>query len=73
MRDSLFLRARATLVKYFVTEAKKHGCKAVKSRVNTMNAIAQAFQESLGFEKGKTCEYFLYFEEHMTDQSIKTR
>ncbi len=51
------------LVRYLIAKAKKESCRAVKSRVNRKNRIAQFFHENLGFEKAKTYEYFLDFEE----------
>lgn len=49
------------LVRYFVTMARER-CKAVKSRVNRKNVVAQKFHESLGFTKADTYEYFLDFQ-----------
>lgn len=49
------------LALHFFTLAKGKGCKAVKSRVNIRNRIAQEFHESLGFAKADTYEYDLEF------------
>jgi ribosomal protein S18 acetylase RimI-like enzyme len=47
------------LMNHFITEAKDRKCKAVVSRVNKENRIAQIFHENLGFTKANTCEYIL--------------
>ena len=46
------------LPEYFITKAEKDNCKAVKSRVNLSNLIAQKFHTSLGFAEADTYEYF---------------
>lgn len=51
------------LVKHFISLSRREQCKAVKSRVNTENIVAQKFHESLGFTKANTYEYFLDFQE----------
>jgi hypothetical protein len=48
-------------VRHFLAEAKRKGCKAAKSRINTENFVAQEFHKTLGFTKAKTYEYFLDF------------
>jgi len=50
------------LAQRFITMAKRKQCKAVKSRVNRENVVAQKFHESLGFTEANTYEYFLDFE-----------
>ena len=49
------------LMRYFLAEARRKDCKAVKSRINTENFVAQEFHKTLGFTKAKTYEYFLDF------------
>ena len=49
------------LMRHFLAEARRKDCKAVKSRVNTENFVAQEFHKTLGFTKAKTYEYFLDF------------
>ena len=51
------------LVERFIGISRKKQCKAVKSRVNVENIIAQKFHESQGFTRAKTYEYFLDFQE----------
>jgi len=51
------------LVRYFITKAKNGGCKAVRSRVNRKNTIAQFFYKNQGFTRANTYEYFLDFRE----------
>jgi len=51
------------LAKQFMAMTKRKNYKAVKSRINTKNVIAQKFHEALGFTKTDTCEYFLDFQE----------
>lgn len=51
------------LAEYFTRKAKNDDCKAVKSRINTKNVIAQSFHESLGFVRANTYEYYLDFHE----------
>ena len=50
------------LVQHFIAMTRRNGCKAVKSRINRENAVAQKFHRSLGFEEAETYEYFLDFE-----------
>jgi ribosomal protein S18 acetylase RimI-like enzyme len=47
------------LARSFVTLARRRRCRAVKSRVNVKNQVAQRFHESLGFERADTYEYTL--------------
>ena len=47
------------LIDSFVTLERKHGCKAVRSRVNGENIHAQRFHERLGFSRADTYEYLL--------------
>lgn len=47
------------LAKEFIKLAQRRGCKAVKSRVNRKNGVAQRFHESLGFARADTYEYAL--------------
>lgn len=47
------------LVSRFITLAQSQGCKAVKSRVNRKNIVAQRFHESLGLARADTYEYAL--------------
>lgn len=54
-------RIGTELMWHFIAEARRKGCKAAKSRVNTENFAAQEFHETLGFTKAKTYEYFLDF------------
>jgi ribosomal protein S18 acetylase RimI-like enzyme len=49
------------LAQSFVTLARRQRCKAVKSRVNMKNQVAQRFHESLGFARANTYEYTLDF------------
>jgi ribosomal protein S18 acetylase RimI-like enzyme len=51
------------LVDQIIAMAKSKNCRAVKSRINRENVIAQKFHESLGFIKANTYEYFLDFQE----------
>lgn len=51
------------LVRYFITRAKNDSCKAVRSRVNRKNRIAQIFHDNQGFTKANTYEYFLDLQE----------
>lgn len=50
------------LMCHFITIAKRRKCKAIKSRINRKNTVAQKFHESLGFTEANTYEYFLDFE-----------
>ena len=50
------------LGEHFIALARRKKCKAVKSRINRENAVAQKFHESLGFTQAETYEYFLDFE-----------
>lgn len=52
-----------TLVRHFIKMARREQCRAVKSRVNVHNVVAQKFHNSLGFTKASTYEYFLDFHE----------
>jgi len=47
------------LTQRYLALAKKRKCKAVKSRANTKNVIAQKLHESLGFSKVNTYEYIM--------------
>jgi GNAT superfamily N-acetyltransferase len=47
------------LVSRFITLAQRQGCKAVKSRVNRKNIVAQRFHEGLGLARADTYEYAL--------------
>jgi ribosomal protein S18 acetylase RimI-like enzyme len=47
------------LLQNLLTEAKKHNCKAITSRVNRKNKTARLFHEKLNFEKTQTNEYIL--------------
>lgn len=47
------------LVSFFVDKSRNDGCKAIKSRINIENVIAQSLHQSLGFERANTYEYFL--------------
>lgn len=51
------------LVQRFISISRRERCKAVKSRVNVENIVAQKFHKSLGFTKANTYEYFLDFQE----------
>jgi len=51
------------LVSQFIALAERKNCRAVKSRINRKNVVAQRFHESLGFTKANTYEYFLDFQE----------
>lgn len=51
------------LVACFITMARRERCKAIRSRVNVKNVVAQKFHESLGFVKANIYEYFLGFQE----------
>jgi len=51
------------LAKHFIATTKRKNCKAVKSRINTKNEIAQQFLDALGFTKADTYEYFLDLQE----------
>jgi len=51
------------LAKQFIVMTKRKNCKAVKSRINTKNVIAQKFHEVLRFTKADTYEYFLDLQE----------
>ena len=53
----------AKLVQRFISLSRREQCKAVKSRVNVENIVAQKFHKSLGFTKANTYEYFLDFQE----------
>lgn len=50
------------LVQRFITMARRKQCKAIKSRINRKNVVAQEFHKSLGFTEADTYEYFLDFE-----------
>lgn len=50
------------LVQHLVTIARRKQCKAIKSRINRKNIVAQEFHKSLGFTEADTYEYFLDFE-----------
>lgn len=52
----------AKLVKYFAAKARSAGCRAVKSRVNANNTIAQSFYGKQGFKRLDTYEYVLDFQ-----------
>jgi ribosomal protein S18 acetylase RimI-like enzyme len=52
------------LTQHFIGIAKKRKCRAVKSRVNVNNIIAQKSHERLGFTKANTYEYVMDFQEH---------
>ena len=52
------------LVRYFIDEAKKKGCKAVVSRVNRRNMVAQVLHKNLGFIRANTDEFILDLQEH---------
>lgn len=47
------------LVNRLIKLAQKRGCKAVKSRVNRKNGVAQGFHANLGFSRADTYEYVL--------------
>jgi len=49
------------LAKELIELVRRRGCKAVKSRVNRKNGVAQRFHESLGFGRADTYEYALDF------------
>lgn len=51
------------LVSQFIAMAERKNARAVKSRINRNNVIAQKFHENLGFTKANTYEYFLDFQE----------
>jgi len=50
------------LVQRFITMVRRKQCKAIKSRINRKNVVAQEFHKSLGFTEADTYEYFLDFE-----------
>jgi len=50
------------LMCHFITMARRKKCKAIKSRINRKNIVAQKFHESLRFTEANTFEYFLDFE-----------
>lgn len=52
------------LAQHFITMARRKQCKAIKSRINRKNIVAQKFHKSLGFTEADTYEYFLDFEEN---------
>jgi ribosomal protein S18 acetylase RimI-like enzyme len=60
------------LVLFFVAKAGKKHCKAIKSRVNRKNKIAQNFHKNLGFTKANTYEYILDFQEQHNCQPENT-
>ena len=63
------------LLRHFIKLSKAEKCKAVKSRINRGNTIAQKFHKSLGFTEAKTYEYFLDLEtatENSRALSLKT-
>jgi len=47
------------LFQHFLTETKKHKCRAITLRVNQKNEIASNFYEKLNFTKAETKEYIL--------------
>lgn len=49
------------LAQHFIALTRRRKCKAVKSRINRENAVAQRFHKSLGFTEAETYEYFLDF------------
>lgn len=51
------------LAKQFIVMTNRKNCKAVESRINTKNVIAQKFHEVLRFTKADTYEYFLDLQE----------
>ena len=52
------------LVQRLITMARRKKCKAIKSRINRKNVVAQRFHNSLGFAEAETHEYFLDFEQN---------
>ncbi|NIO37383.1 GNAT family N-acetyltransferase [Candidatus Bathyarchaeota archaeon] len=60
------------LLRHFITVSRGEHCKAVKSRINRGNIIAQELHRSLGFTEAKTCEYFLDFETTSENQAGAT-
>jgi GNAT superfamily N-acetyltransferase len=52
------------LVQQFVAMARRKRCKAIKSRINRKNVVAQKFHKSLGFVEADTYEYFQDFGEN---------
>jgi ribosomal protein S18 acetylase RimI-like enzyme len=52
------------LVQHFIAIARRKQCKAIKSRINRRNVVAQKFHRSLGFTEAGTYEYFQDFGEN---------
>ena len=56
------------LVQRFIAMARRKQCKAIKSRINRKNAVAQKFHKSLGFIEADTYEYFQDFGENAEEK-----
>lgn len=53
------------LVQRFIAIARKKHCKAIKSRINRKNVVAQKFHKHLGFTEADTYEYLQDFGENV--------
>jgi ribosomal protein S18 acetylase RimI-like enzyme len=51
------------LMLHFIKKTQRKGCKAVTSRINRRNNVAQVFHKALGFSEAYTYEYVLDLQE----------